>query len=308
MKFLMKSIKKFNKLNFWYKMLLILGVLIIIISTVNKFKKKEGFDGKKKFVNVKGDKIFDDFYCNIYDDLVYDEGKQNFEIKEIKRTTDLNKKSKLLDVGSGTGHHVGVLNKQNIDAEGVDKSSSMIAVARKKYPKSTYKKGDVMNSMTYEPLSFSHITCLYFTIYLMKNKSQFFKNTYEWLQPGGYLILHLVNRDQFDPILNTADPLYIVSAQKYAKERITNSNVKFKDFQYKANFSLDKKNNLATFKETMKDDKTGNVRQNHHSLYMDTQKNILSLAKEVGFILKGKIDMVSCMYEYQYLYILYKPN
>ena len=41
--------------------------------------------------------------------------------------------------------------------------------------------------------------------------------------PGGYLILHLVNRDKFDPILNAADPLHLVSAQKHAKEkRITN--------------------------------------------------------------------------------------
>ena len=36
--------------------------------------------------------------------------------------------------------------------------------------------------------------------------------------PGGYFVLHLVNRDKFDPILNTADPLHIVSAQKYAKK------------------------------------------------------------------------------------------
>ena len=81
--------------------------------------------------------------------------------------------------------------------------------------------------------------------------------------PGGYFILHLVNRDKFDPILNTADPLHIVSAQKYAKKRITNSLVKFKDFQYKANFELDKENNLAEFKEDMIDDKTKNVRQNN---------------------------------------------
>ena len=37
-------------------------------------------------------------------------------------------------------------------------------------------------------------------------------------------------------------------------------------------------------------------------------KNIsLSLVKSVGFIMKGKIDLVQCkMHEYQYLYVLYK--
>ena len=67
---------------------------------------------------------------------------------------------------------------------------------------------------------------------------QFFQNCINWLRPGGYLVLHLVNRDKFDPILNTADPLQFVSAQKYAKKRITKSLIKFKDFNYKALFNL----------------------------------------------------------------------
>ena len=41
---------------------------------------------------------------------------------------------------------------------------------------------------------------------------------------------------------------------------------------------------------------------------METQKKILALAKQTGFILKGKIDLVKAMYEYQYIYILYKPE
>ena len=100
----------------------------------------------------------------------------------------------------------------------------------------------------------------------------------------------------------------MVSAQKHAKKRITNSLVKFKDFQYKANFDLDKSQNLAAFNETLKDDKSGHVRQNKHILYMEPQKHVLSIAKNIGFILKGKIDMVSTQYHNQYLYLLYKPE
>ena len=40
---------------------------------------------------------------------------------------------------------------------------------------------------------------------------------------------------------------------------------------------------------------------------MEKQKDILALAKSVGFILEGKIDMKSCAYEHQYLYVLRKP-
>jgi hypothetical protein len=41
---------------------------------------------------------------------------------------------------------------------------------------------------------------------------------------------------------------------------------------------------------------------------MDTQRNILSLAKDAGFKLKGKIDMTTMQYDNQYLYIMYKPQ
>ena len=48
------------------------------------------------------------------------------------------------------------------------------------------------------------------------------------VKPRGTLTLHLVNRDKFNPIVNTADVLMMVSPQKYAKDRINNSIIKFK--------------------------------------------------------------------------------
>jgi len=48
--------------------------------------------------------------------------------------------------------------------------------------------------------------------------------------------------------------------------------------------------------------------KNKHKLYMETQKHILSIAKNIGFILQGKIDMVTAQYQYQYMYLLYKPE
>ena len=41
---------------------------------------------------------------------------------------------------------------------------------------------------------------------------------------------------------------------------------------------------------------------------MEDQKEILAMAKNVGFMLQGRIDMVNCSYEYQYIYILQKPD
>ena len=183
----------------------------------------------------------------------------------------------------------------------------MIMEAKQKYPNLTFKEGDATKMTLFPAQTFTHITCLYFTLYYIQNKRQFFKNCYTWLQPGGYLIVHLVDRNMFDPILNVSDPLFLVSAQKHAKKRITTSLVKFNGFQYKGEFKLNKEDDIAIFEETFKD-KQGKVRKNEHLLYMPTQQQIIQLAQDVGFILEGKIDLVPVQYEYQNLYVLYKPN
>lgn len=308
-RFLKKNIKNIMKVKGWTKAVLITGIILIILMFVNKdIIYKEGFTQKDKFVLKKGTDIYDEFYVSIYDELLLDEVKNDFEVGEIKRLIKPTTISKVLDIGSGTGRHVNLLNKAGFKTEGVDKSAAMVEYSKNKYPEYNFKKGDVLDSMLYPQQSFTTVTCFYFTVYYFKDKQRFLQNCYNWLMPGGYLVLHLVNRDEFDPILNVADPLHLVSAQKYAKERITTSTIKFKDFQYKAKFDLDKQNNLAEFNEIFKDDKTKHIRQNSHKLFMETQKHILSLAKNTGFILQGKIDMVSAQYQNQYLYLLYKPE
>jgi hypothetical protein len=93
-----------------------------------------------------------------------------------------------------------------------------------------------MKPMLFSEEEFNVLTCFYFTVYYVKDKRAFFRNCYQWLKPEGYLILHLVDRNHFDPIVPGGKPLFLVSPQTYAKERITNSLVKFMSFQYKSDF------------------------------------------------------------------------
>lgn len=313
MKFNIKQIiNTFSKFNIWAKLVLTLIVCLIIIYAYNittNLNGKESFTQNEKFILKEGPDVYDDFYVSIYDELVYDPVKNNFEVGELLRTTKMDpKKSKILDIGSGTGHQAKMIMDNGYDIQGLDKSKAMVEKSKSQYPELQITHGDALDSMNYQSDTFTHINALYFTIYYIKDKRTFFENCYKWLKPGGYLNIHLVNRDKFNPIINAADPLVIVSPQKYAKKRITNSLVKFNDFQYKADFKYKPEKNLAHFEETFKDDSSGNVRKNNHIFYMDTQKQILSQAKDVGFVLEGKIDMVLCKYEYQYIYILYKPE
>jgi adenylate cyclase class IV len=50
------------------------------------------------------------------------------------------------------------------------------------------------------------------------------------------------------------------------------------------------------------------MRRNEHNFYMPTQKNILNMAKEVGFIVLSEVEMTRCQYSNQFIYILQKPS
>lgn len=312
MKIIKNIVKSIKKLNTWSKSVLFLSIILITIIVSNKYSEPigiEAFTQMEKYVQKKGNDIYDSFYCGIYDSLVLDDVKNNYEVEEIMRNTISKKENvRLLDVGSGTGRHAELFSNLGVEVYGIDISPHMNKMAQKNCPKGKFKTGNFLTPHNFRNNSFSHITCMYFTMYYVKNKIQLIKNCYNWLRPGGYFIVHLVNREMFDPIINAGDPLTMVSAQKYAKKRITSSRVKFKNFSYKANFKYNSGEDMAYFEENMKDDKSGNIRSNKHVLYMEKQKHVLSLIKSVGFIMKGKIDLVHCMNSYQYLYILYKPE
>lgn len=317
-----KALKPFSHFTtiqiLFYAFLLLVSVMSIYrgFSLFNP-QLEEGFDtdingksnqGGAKYVNKTGDDIYDTFYADLYDDLVYSSSKNNFDIGEITALTskDAPEKNVMLDVGSGTGHHVGALSKTGAKVVGLDISPSMVKKATENYPGLDFRVGNALDTMLFSYNYFTHISCLYFTPYYIKDKMTFFSNCINWLLPGGYLILNLVDKYKFDPILPAGNPFTIISPQKYADKRITTTVVKFHDYDYKSNFDLNE--DLAIFKETFKYKKNQQVRVNEHILYMPTIKAILAMAKDVGFIVSGRVDMGKIGYEHQYLYILQKPT
>jgi SAM-dependent methyltransferase len=300
----------YSKCSSWGKVIIFTILLLILIAAFKPFNtdKYEGFEQNDKFLFKSGQDIYDDFYADIYDYLVFNNMKDEYEVGEIMNKTSASSQSKILDIGCGTGHHVAELSGRSIDIIGIDISSSMIKKAKKNYPDYKFEVKDATNGQIFAPDTFTHILCMYFTVYYIQNKAQFFENCYNWLMPGGYFILHLVDRKNFDPILPPGNPLLYVSPQKYAKERITNTKVKFTDFAYNANFELDEQNNIAKFTEKFKNDKDGKVRKQEHIMYMPDLNEIVDEVQGAGFVLEGKVDLLHCQYEYQYLYIFTKPN
>jgi SAM-dependent methyltransferase len=306
----MKSLMKFyKKISTVGKVLLFVALLLIIVVFFNspEFNIKEGYEQNDTFLFKKGPEIYDGFYATIYDQLVFNNLKDDYEITQIVNRTTPTSASVILDVGSGTGHHVAKMSEKGLNAVGIDNSQAMVKQAKENYPQYDFQLGSALDINQYKNNSFTHILCLYFTIYYFENKETFFNNCMEWLMPGGYLILHLVDREKFDPILPPGNPLYIVSPQKYAKERITHTKITFNNFVYTSNFNLEANKDVATFEEKFKFN-DGKVRKQEHLFYMEDSQDILTKAADAGFIVQGKIDLVSCAYPNQYMYILVKPS
>jgi SAM-dependent methyltransferase len=306
---IVKSIANiYNKFSNVGKILLFTSILLILIVLFkNIFPKREGFIQNEKFLFKDNTDIYDDFYSNIYDFLVFSNVKNDYEIGAIVNKTTPDKTSVIVDIGCGTGHHVAALSQNGLSALGIDISPSMIKVAKEKYPSYNFEVGDALDNHLFNYNSVTHILCLYFTIYFFSDKKLFFDNCMNWLMPGGYLIVHLVDREKFDPILPPGNPLHIVSPQKYAKERITHTKVTFNEFQYESDFKLESNNDLAIFEEKFKFN-DGNTRKQQQKLYMETISDIIDIAQNSGFIIHAKIDLLKCAYENQFLYMFIKPG
>lgn len=279
---------------------LLLSLLIVKSGTpvIETFSSSD-----EKFI-YKNKDLYDNFYSEIYDELVYNQRKNDFEIGEIVKFVNT---GKALDVGSGTGHHVNQLAKSGLDCVGLDSSKAMVEQAKIKFPEQKFKYADALKPMTFQPRTFDLITCLYFTIYYIKDKSQFFNNVSHWLRPGGYFVVHMVDKHKFNPMVPAGDPFVIISPQNYTDERINDTVVHFDKFKYKSNFSLPEKNK-GIFKENFKFKNSQRVRQNDHIFHMENQKAIVKMVKNAGLKMVDVIDMSPCAYDNQYLYVFQKDQ
>jgi ubiquinone/menaquinone biosynthesis C-methylase UbiE len=263
----------------------------------------EGGTGKDVVV-LSNNHLFDAFYAKVYDKVVDGQVREQTEVamtlgwaKTFRPEASM---LQVLDVGSGTGGIVDKMRKEGVaKVVGMDSSDAMVAHSRKTYPKSDYRVGDVEQIGLFAAGEFNLVTMFYFTIYYLRDRSAAFKNLYQWLQPGGCLVIHGVNREKFDPILEAASPFVAFSVQKYSKERVTKSQVIFDKFTYSADFEHEGGN--AEFREEFKF-KDGKVRRQVHTMRMPTMEELVAEAEQSGFIFKQFLDLTGIGYEYQYLF------
>lgn len=279
------------------KYLVVLMISCIVLLGLCWYHKKqmgvESFQQSGPFsLKMDGD-IYDDFYCDIYDRLMLPDVRVDYELGIIMRTLNPDKnRSRILDVGAGTGTLVNSLVSAGYNAIGVDKSLAMVQKGiLNEGPSKVIIKGDIGEPMLFDKGAFTMILCLDFTLYEMPDKIAFFKNCYSWLERGGYLVIHLAEKDQFNAIIPGAKPVVLDSIEQLGPERVKKTVIDFGGFVYTSDYVDGSNEYELIHKETFVDKASKNVRQNELTLYMEPSAKIIELVRKVGFIPKGLVSM-----------------
>lgn len=288
---------------------LIIAILLIIIIYLLLSRK----DKVESFVNtdiVASDNIYDDFYSKIYDKLFSAPYKIEFEVNDLDESilSKMDKdKVKILDIGCGSGQHIKLLSDRNYNVIGIDNSNEMLKVAKKKTPNVRFILGNALDKSQFSAKKFNIISCYYFTVYYFKDLRKFLENVSFWLKEDGVFVVHIVNKDKFDPILEPASPFPAFSLQKYTKGRVMKSDVVFNTFDYQSEFKI-LNNNKANFIEKFNFKKKSQTRKQVHEFYMFNIKQFIRIGKDYSLNLIGRTDLVNCGYEYQYLFYFRKES
>ena len=299
-----------NTILMYFTILLTMILVFLVHKHYIKNKNKaEGFIQSERFVIRRNTDIYDSFTAQIYD-KIYQPKQVNQSIFDMveKLTQSSKTKSVILDVGSGTGDLLGYIQQKGYtNSFGVDQSPGMVEKSLQKYPAIKVKEADLTQPMTYDKQTFTHIFLTGNTVYHFQDKMSLLRNLYYWLIPNGYLILHVVDRERFDPIPPSGKPVLVDSVQSLVEERVTDTIIDFIDFKYKSSydFTQAKTKNAVLFQETFTDANSHHVRMNEMTLYMEPMDEIIYMAQSVGFLVHGRIDLKETTGDpYQYIFVL----
>ena len=156
-------------------------------------------------------KCFDKDYSKIYDFLYTqkDYTKETNLIKKILKRY-LPKSKSLLDLGCGTGQYSNLMTKFKLNVVGVDRSSSMLKIAKQKYKKNkrlSFIKSNIGNIKIKK--KFDIISALFHILsYHTSEKeiNKFFSKSYSHLNKNGILIFDFWYEDG---VFNLQSPLRV---------------------------------------------------------------------------------------------------
>jgi len=180
---------------------------------------------KSKFAVSTYDKVADKYTKQYFNDLT--------DIPYIdKFLSYLPTKAKTLDVGCGPGTFAKYLVKKGHKVEGIDLSSEMLKIARKKVPRAKFVSMD-MRKLSYPDKEFDGLLVAYSLIHIPSEEvADTLRGFYRVLKPGGSMLV-IVQKGEPDRVvdepLKKGEKIFI---NFFTKKRLS-------DFFSKAGFKID---------------------------------------------------------------------
>ena len=205
---------------------------------------KEHFKTNKNFQLPSLVFNMDKIYAKLYDITFNEKYIFDFDVSKIKPT--LSKNSVILDAGTGTGKYYKYFFKKH-SIIGVDASKEMLKIAQTKSPLGTFILGNLKNQDLFKNKEMTHVLCLLDTLYHNDYLTQalILKNFYFWLRKGGYLFIHVFEKEKLLPQPRKYSKLYVDDYKNL------HAYTELSDFNHDA-FFVHKKDHVL-FKERYKD-------------------------------------------------------
>lgn len=258
--------------------------------------------------------IYDEFYTNLYTKIIdeYMTFMYEFVYQDIKNNAELmlyDTTAHIGDFGCGTGNFL-IQVKNEFRCTGIDLSIPMLQRAQKKtidYPNIRYLEGDMTDHKLLGSKVYTHIVMLYFSFYYVSDIKEFLKVCTRCLKDNGYLIIQLVDKHKFDPVLVASNPFPLLSAQNYSEKRVTSSSIYFNNMEYKSDFQVSD-DQPSIFTESIYLDTTKHQYINEHLLYMADYHDTVQLIMNRGFELTHVTHLSEININYNYLFYFQKKG
>ena len=142
--------------------------------------------------------MYSDLFSRVYDAFGWNYYPEEFAVL-LQRWMEKNqiRVQSMLDIGCGTGVLCSRMHAYGMDAQGMDLSEGMIAMAKEKYPELVFEQGNMVTYKSDRQFDLVTSTCDAMNHILEpEDLQQVMRNVYSYLAPGGYFLFDLLKWEE----------------------------------------------------------------------------------------------------------------
>ena len=142
--------------------------------------------------------MYSDLFSRVYDAFGWNYYPEEFAVL-LQRWMEKNqiRVQSMLDIGCGTGVLCSRMHAYGVDAQGMDLSEGMIAMAKEKYPELVFEQGNMVTYESDRQFDLVTSTCDAMNHILEPaDLQQVMRNVHSYLAPGGYFLFDLLKWEE----------------------------------------------------------------------------------------------------------------